>query len=263
MNTLISCNYTFGRHSLLLGDWTWRNVVIPDNKIYLVTEGELVVETPDYKSVLKAGDMILIPAYMPHSCYLTGKRFAKKSWIHFNMKQGSSDFFSEYQIPLKIELENVEEAYRLIDVAVSLDKLPEPQKTLKTSAAIYELVSMFFTGNEYIPTKQPKTDVDKALEYINSNYTENFSLDFLAEKFGYTPNHFIKKFKEKTGYTPIKYLNAQKIEEAKRLLEHTKMPVSKIMEKVGFFDSAYFSKLFKKATGYSPRGLREQLKNKQ
>lgn len=262
MNPFISSNYTFGRHSILLDDWAWRNVIIPDNKIYLITDGEMVIETPESTVTAKKGDMVLIPAYMRHSCYLTGKRYARKSWIHFSMKQGSSDFFSEYAYPLKITLDDVGEAYRLINLAVSSDALLEPIKSLKRSAAINQLVSMFFEGNEYLATKQPKTDVDKALEFINSNYTENFTLEFLAEKFGYTPNHFIKKFKEKTGYTPIKYLNAQKIEEAKRLLEHSKLPISKIMERVGFFDSAYFSKLFKKATGYSPRALREQLKHK-
>ena len=72
-----------------------------------------------------------------------------------------------------------------------------------------------------------------------------------------------KKFKEKTGYTPIKYLAIRKIDEAKRLLETTDLPISEVMERVGYEDASYFSKLFKKLVGYSPKSFRENVEQKQ
>ena len=74
-----------------------------------------------------------------------------------------------------------------------------------------------------------------------------------------TPNYFTKKFKEKTGHTPLKYVNILRLERAKFLLEHTDISINKIMEEVGFLDSAHFSKLFKLGTGYSPSKYRKAL----
>ena len=98
-----------------------------------------------------------------------------------------------------------------------------------------------------------------AIEFINDNYIKQFTLGFLAEKYNCSTNHFIKKFKEKTGYTPIKYLYVKKIEEAKRLLETTNLTIYEVMEKVGYEHASYFSKLFKKLVGYSPKRFRESV----
>ena len=51
----------------------------------------------------------------------------------------------------------------------------------------------------------------------------------------------------------------KKVEAAKKLLETTSLPISSVMEKVGFYDASYFSKLFKKTVGYSPRGYRDNI----
>ncbi|MCQ2398976.1 MAG: helix-turn-helix transcriptional regulator [Clostridia bacterium] len=82
----------------------------------------------------------------------------------------------------------------------------------------------------------------------------------MAERAGYSVNYYIKKFKAETGLSPMKYLTVSKIEKAKMLLETTDVPVLKIMEEVGFSDPSYFSRYFKKATGYSPRAFRAHFK---
>ena len=201
--------------------------------------------------------MVLIPSNVTHSARLTDDNYVKKSWIHFTMKQGSADFFSAYTSPVKISLPSKTQALKVIDFVIKCGALEEPQRTLKTSIGIFELVSLFF--DHVLPVKETenKDSISQAIKYIDCNFIEQISLDFLAKKFCCSPNHFIKIFKEKTGYTPIKYILIKRIELAKSLLETTNLPINTIMEKVGFFDASYFSKTFKKIVGYSPKGFRD------
>lgn len=259
MNPFISCRYTLGSITTIDYNWNWSNVVIPDNKIYVIEEGEIVVEGGGVSFVAKQGDMVLIPSFVIHSARLTEKKFVKKSWIHFAMKQGATEFFSGYSHPVKITVPNLSHTLAVINGVIEASELAEPFRALATSSKIFELVSIFMANSH---PKQPIASVDnidKAIAYVNDNFTSQFTLEFLAEKFNCSCNHFIKKFKEKTGYTPIKYLSVKKIEEAKRLLENTDMSISAIMDEVGYTDASYFSKLFKKLVGYSPKNFRDNV----
>ena len=55
----------------------------------------------------------------------------------------------------------------------------------------------------------------------------------------------------------MKYMNMLKLEKAKSLLENTDAPINEVMADAGYYDAAYFSKLFKSATGCSPKKFRE------
>ena len=259
MIPFISLSYTFGSHSVLNKGWKWENVITPDNKLYYVEEGELIVEINGKVTIAKAGDIVLIPAFVKHSCYLTEMAYAKKYWVHFSLKRGSSAFFNDYPIPVSVKASNPEKTATLFDLAISSSRLADPFKSLKTSKYLLEIVLEFLQELEPISESANEGQIEKAIEFIDLNFANNYTLNELSAAFCYTPNHFIKKFKEKTGYTPIKYLTAKKINEAKLLLEHSQIPVSEIMEKVGFTDPAYFSKTFKKALGSSPRNYRESV----
>ena len=175
------------------------------------------------------------------------------------MKLGLVDYFSGYNTPIKITLPNKNHATSVMREVIANSKIEEPFKSLKTSAGIFELISILLSESKPIIQTTRISDIERAIAYIDANFTDQFSLTALAEKYGCSPNHFIKKFKEKTGYTPIKYLALKKIEASQKLLESTSMPISEVMEKVGFFDPSYFSKLFKKTVGYSPREYRDNL----
>ena len=66
-------------------------------------------------------------------------------------------------------------------------------------------------------------------------------------------------FKEQTGMTPIEYRLYAKMKQAEYLLEATGMSISEIADKLGFFDAAYFCKVFKRHIGLTPK---EYSKNK-
>ena len=105
----------------------------------------------------------------------------------------------------------------------------------------------------------------KAREYIDMNFSSaNVSLYSTAEHVGISPNHLSAVFAQENGENFIGYLTRVRIERAKHLLTETAMKNADIANETGFNDPHYFSYIFKKNTGFSPKEWRlkgKSLKN--
>lgn len=103
-----------------------------------------------------------------------------------------------------------------------------------------------------------KSVINQIKQYIDQNYTDNISLNTLSEKFYVNSSYVSRLFKQELGENFIDYLTDKRMEEAVRLLLSTEMHVYEISEKIGYGNPKYFSQLFKKYTGVSPREYRDQ-----
>jgi len=107
-------------------------------------------------------------------------------------------------------------------------------------------------------TGSKNTDVIvKAQEYIQKNYADkDISLHLVAKAVSISPNHFSTVFSQETGETFIGYITKVRLEQAKVLLKTTQMRTSDIGYEVGYNDTHYFSYVFKKHTGMTPKEFR-------
>lgn len=104
-----------------------------------------------------------------------------------------------------------------------------------------------------------RMQIVKATEYIEEHYAEEkLSLQDLCRHVLMSTSHFSLVFKQMTGVTFIEYLTRVRIERAKELLLTTSLKFYEIASKVGYADPNYFSLLFKKHTGKTPREFRER-----
>lgn len=87
---------------------------------------------------------------------------------------------------------------------------------------------------------------------IDKNFTNNWSVSDYADQLAITQHHLNAVAKEVTGKTATAVIRARSVLEAKRLLSFTDFSVSEIAARLGYFDSSYFSKIFKAETGSSP-----------
>jgi AraC-like DNA-binding protein len=100
-----------------------------------------------------------------------------------------------------------------------------------------------------------------ALQYMQDHLEkQEISLHELASFVGMSVPHFIKIFRKSAGYPPIQYYLRLKIQKACEYLDFTDMTIREIGEKLGIRDAYYFSRLFKKITGDSPRVYRNKMK---
>ncbi len=100
----------------------------------------------------------------------------------------------------------------------------------------------------------------KAKEYIDKNYADpNTTLTTVADVVCLSPNHFSTIFSQECKTTFIEYLTNVRIENAKRLIKTTDMKGYDIAFECGFSDPHYFSFIFKKNTGLTPREFKVTL----
>ena len=98
----------------------------------------------------------------------------------------------------------------------------------------------------------------KAKKYIDENHSnQDICLRSVADEVAVSPNHFSAVFSQECGQSFIEYLTSVRIEHAKKLLNETDMRSSDIAYEVGFNDPHYFSFIFKKNTGFSPKEFRQ------
>lgn len=99
--------------------------------------------------------------------------------------------------------------------------------------------------------------IDKVKEFINSNFDNaDLSLTEVASQVNLNSSYLSTLFSQETGQTFKEYLTGVRIDQAKQLLRTTSLKSVEIAERVGYNDPHYFSTVFKKSTGLSPRNFR-------
>lgn len=94
-------------------------------------------------------------------------------------------------------------------------------------------------------------------DLVEAHYAEHWSVSDYAAAMGVTPVHLSRIARAATGRPASRVIEERVIREARRNLVYTDLPVSVVAYALGFADPAYFSRLFSRATGMSPRRFRE------
>lgn len=93
----------------------------------------------------------------------------------------------------------------------------------------------------------------KVLMILHENIYSNITVEKICETLGYSKTHLSKIFLTCSGYTIGNFYNKLKIEEAKRLIRENNYNFSQISDLLSFSDPQYFSKVFRRCEGMSPR----------
>lgn len=99
--------------------------------------------------------------------------------------------------------------------------------------------------------KKAVENMKLALGFVMAHYTEQLSVDDIAEEVGLSKYHFSREFKKVTGISPVSYINMLRCEKAKRMLSEGNS-VAEVQEMCGFENASYFTKVFKKFSGTTP-----------
>ena len=91
---------------------------------------------------------------------------------------------------------------------------------------------------------------------IDRRLGEPLSLRDVADELGLTPGHLTTVVRRRTGRTVQEWIIERRMAEARSLLSDTELPVSEIARRVGMSDPGYFSRLFHRTHGASPRRWR-------
>lgn len=107
----------------------------------------------------------------------------------------------------------------------------------------------------------PDSTMHRVIESMQKDFTNKLTNKDYAKICGVSEYHFIRKFKNATGLTPHQYKTKLIVNRAMDLLTTTELNISEVSRIIGFDDSLYFSRVFKKETGMSPQKYLYSIQN--
>jgi len=109
-------------------------------------------------------------------------------------------------------------------------------------------------GQNSSEARQSAVDVAKA--FIHSHFSEDLSLELIAGQVYLSPNYFSSLFTQVSGRTVFEYVHEVRIDEAKRLLAETDIPIRQLAKRVGIPSPSYFCRLFRKSVRLAAKDYR-------
>lgn len=174
--------------------------------------------------------------------------------------------FLDIQLPGKTGLElaaDLTESYKMdIIMVTAYQNFDYAQKSIRLGVVDYitkpviedELMTVL---NKYERLDRYSEQIIKAMQIIQQEYSEKLTLNYIASKIHINPAYFSRKFNEEVGMGFSEYLNEYRLKEAqKMLIENPDFSISTVSERCGFNSQHYFSQIFRKMTGQSPRDYR-------
>jgi len=235
-----------------------------DNLLLYCSEGRGRLTAGDWMGDIRPGQIMLLPQGLTHSYEANEEDPWTLYWIHF---QGAST-------GVLMQYLGYREGRPVADAGVSplligaFTSLLEVRRTGYSTRAFINaanhlrhlVTQMSMEISAHAGRLQSGFELDHVQAYMLEHIDQPVTLDNLAAVATMSKYHFSKRYKQLTGYSPIKHFLNIKMEHACHLLDSTELGVGEIALRVGYDDPLYFSRLFRKTIGSSPREYRNSMR---
>ena len=141
------------------------------------------------------------------------------------------------------------------DFARKIESVPDTKSGQELMAGMVQAYSRLVRKHSI---KQYSPIVQKAVACIESGFSNDLGLSSLAAVLNINSSYLSALFRKETGKTVTEYINEKRMKEGAHLLKTTRLQVQTIAQHCGISDMNYFSKIFKKQYGITPKQFREQ-----
>lgn len=230
-------------------------------EIYFLLSGHCTYFIDNKTYQVSEGDLVLIPGGTIHNTqYPMDTRYSR-------MLVNCSNFFIPGSVfddlkKLLYVYHNDELTDKIREILTEVEKeynSPDKHSLDYLQSLIY---SLFILIARYPNTKSNASVkneyIEKAVNHIRKNYMSKLSLNDVARVCSITPEHLSRIFKKETGFGYSEYLNLVRLQQAEYLIKNKELTITEIAHRCGFEDSNYFSFIFKKKYGISPREMNKQ-----
>lgn len=222
-----------------------------DYQLFYVVNGRCKVDYLDQTYTLHHGFVLYPPNIVQK---YTDSEDTKRLWIHFN----------GFHIEEILKEAHLAGGVYAISASPVIEKMflqliAEHNQSAIVSNEKGLLLSLLNTLGKLVNIPDTSSDkINEAVTFITANYNTEVNIIELATSCNLSRSRFMYLFKEQTGMAPHIYQQTLRIKNSITLLTSTKLSVAEIGAQCGYQDPLYFSRIFKKYVGVSPREYREQ-----
>ncbi len=256
----------------------WRDPIVPDIRIVLMTRGAMLMEYPRTNGSwgalsIQQGDLFLRPAgsianevrwqsttpepMQTLHIHLDNKIMSKTIETMADNRADNLELMGQagFQDPLLSQI-----GYALWQELIHPSSVG--QLYAQTAAQMIAVHLLRHYASPTITIEKPASGLSskqeqRVKEFIQENISESLSLSELAEVIGFSEYHFARLFRQSTGYSPHQFVLRKRIERAQQLLIHTRLSISQIAIETGFTHQSHLTQAFKRQMGITPKAYRQ------
>ncbi len=231
-----------------------------DNILIYCVEGKGYYQTEKGSYFLKANQFFILPPGKFHIYQADIRDPWSIYWIHFsgNMVKSLNKWLNTENF---IEPTDLMYDKKMIeqwaDIYYTLESGFTKEKLAYANLSLYRFLTFFLCPQNTTQFVRKENPIAESIAFMKSNIDKLLSIQELAAQMNYSSSHYTSIFKKTTNVSPIEYFNKLKIHYACQLLSQTDLRVNEVAGKLGYEDSFYFSRIFKKITGKSPKDYRQ------
>lgn len=226
------------------------------------TEGQGIVHSGEIKKEIGPNQFIIIAKNTGHGYWAHQRDPWSIYWLHFNgsltqklySRYLRSDY-NDHKIPFdKNKISQFNQIYQIMDQEYAPSSLE-----FANILGLKFISSFVYTEIEQLYGAHHQDDlVNRIIEYLTENLDKSLETDQIAQKFNYSASHLSGLFKKRTGYSMIHFFNFKKAQKSCEFLTYTDLSIKEVSYQLGFDDPLYFSRVFKKYMGISPRAYKKE-----
>ncbi|HZP81534.1 MAG TPA: arabinose operon transcriptional regulator AraC [Chthonomonadaceae bacterium] len=244
---------------------SWRTHGTNDWLLVYTLDGRGRFGYTDGEIIAQPGDMVLIRPGTLHDYGVEPTRhYWELLWTHFHPRPEWHEWLDwpeEAPGLMRLCLEDRDIRERIVAAFFEAHHLATGALRRRETFAMNALETVLLWCDTQNPrSQQSRLDgrVRLAMDYLCRNLAEKITLDTLAERSGLSVSRLAHLFRQQVGMTPLQFLELQRLDRARQLLELTSRSVQAIATELGFDSPFYFTARFKRQTGLSPRAYRQR-----
>lgn len=228
--------------------------------LILVEEGAGWLQFQGRQFKLERGQAILLPPHQAHAYGADRANPWKIYWFHFS-GVGAEELlrwtaFSERHpiIPCPA-IDGLRRHFRT--VLARVERGYSDQTLLELSRSLINVLTLLHAEHTGIQNQRQYARIEASMDYMREHLDNPKPLSHYAREAGFSISRFSEAFREQCGVSPMTYFTELRIKRACELLDATSLQVTEIAQKLGYEDTLYFSRVFRKHTGMPPTAYRK------
>lgn len=229
------------------------------------TEGSGWISVKGRRFSVRANQYFIIPKTVPHSYGSSKQNPWSIYWIHFLGSQ-SEDYANLTTNPQTIfpsNIDRIDNRIELFEGMLQNLEMGFTQENIQyANICLMHFLASFKFLDQYrqIRKRDDSDPILKSMRHMKANLEDTLTLRDLAKRVNLSTSQYSLLFKRKTGKSPLDYVIQLRIQKACQLLDNTDLKIKQIAPQVGYQDPYYFSRIFTKTIGTSPRDYRKSPK---